>query len=105
METIMGIYTNLSEKSPDYAYLGRIQELKDKMYDLDYLIDCSPYITIGTPEFFVERARQLNDMGVDDWLLRIDGMGHEQNMRAIERIGREVLPEVQKLERRSAVAS
>jgi hypothetical protein len=88
---------NLSERSPDYAYLGRIQLLKDRMYDLDYLIDSSPYITIGTPEFFIERAEQIHAMGADQWLLRLDGMGHEENMRAIELIGREVIPEVHKL--------
>jgi alkanesulfonate monooxygenase SsuD/methylene tetrahydromethanopterin reductase-like flavin-dependent oxidoreductase (luciferase family) len=97
MESIMGIYTNLSERSPDYAYLGRIQLLKDRMYDLDYLIDSSPYITIGTPEFFAERAEQIHAMGADQWLLRLDGMGHEENMRAIELIGREVVPEVHRL--------
>jgi alkanesulfonate monooxygenase SsuD/methylene tetrahydromethanopterin reductase-like flavin-dependent oxidoreductase (luciferase family) len=102
METIMKIYTHLSEQSPDYAYLGRIKELESKMYDLDYLIDSAPYITIGTPEFFVERARQLHEMGVDEWILRLDGMGHEQNMRAIELIGKEVIPEVHAFSRPTA---
>ena len=97
MEAIMGIYTNLSTRSADYAYLGRIEKLREKMYDLDYLVESSPYMTVGTPEFFIERARQLQAMGVDQWLLRLDGMGHEQNMRAIELIGREVIPEVHKL--------
>jgi alkanesulfonate monooxygenase SsuD/methylene tetrahydromethanopterin reductase-like flavin-dependent oxidoreductase (luciferase family) len=105
MESIMGIYTKLSTQSADYAYLGRIEKLKDKMYDLDYLIDSSPYVTVGTPEFFVERAQRLHDMGVDQWLLRLDGMGHEQNMRAIELIGKEVVPEVHKLTRAAAPAS
>jgi alkanesulfonate monooxygenase SsuD/methylene tetrahydromethanopterin reductase-like flavin-dependent oxidoreductase (luciferase family) len=102
MESIMGIYTHLSEKSPDYAYLGRIQKLKDKMYDLDYLIDCAPYITVGTPEFFIERGKRIHEMGADDWLLRLDGMGHEQNKRAIELIGKEVIPELHSLQRTPA---
>jgi alkanesulfonate monooxygenase SsuD/methylene tetrahydromethanopterin reductase-like flavin-dependent oxidoreductase (luciferase family) len=97
MESIMGNYTNLAKQSADYAYLGRIELLRDRMYDLDYLIDCAPYITIGTPEFLIERARQIHSMGADQWLLRLDGMGHEENRRAIELIGREVLPEVHKL--------
>ena len=105
MDSIMGIYTRLSKDSPDYAYLGRIELLKDKMYDLDYLIDSSPYVTVGTPEFFVERAQQLHAMGVDQWLLRLDGMGHAEHMRAIELIGREVIPEVHKLERAPVEAS
>jgi alkanesulfonate monooxygenase SsuD/methylene tetrahydromethanopterin reductase-like flavin-dependent oxidoreductase (luciferase family) len=104
MESIMGIYTNLSAQSPDYAYLGRIQKLKDRMYDLEYLIESSPYVTVGTPDFFVERAQKLHEMGVDQWLLRLDGMGHAENMRAIELIGKEVVPEVHKLERAPAAA-
>ena len=105
MESIMGIYTNLATQSPDYAYLGKIEKLRDRMYDLDYLIDCSPYITIGTPEFFIERAKAINDLGVDEWLLRLDGMGHENNLKAIELFGKEVLPEVHKLERKGAPAA
>ena len=98
MQTIMKIYTNLSEQSPDYAYLGRIRELQDKLDDLDYLIDCSPYITIGTPDFFLDRAQRLASIGVDEWIFRLDGMGHEENMRAIELIGREVVPGIHALE-------
>jgi alkanesulfonate monooxygenase SsuD/methylene tetrahydromethanopterin reductase-like flavin-dependent oxidoreductase (luciferase family) len=97
MESIMGIYTNLARQSRDYAYLGKIELLRDRMYDLDYLVDCSPYITIGTPEFFVERAERIHGMGADQWLLRLDGLGHDENMRAIALIGQEVLPEVHKL--------
>jgi alkanesulfonate monooxygenase SsuD/methylene tetrahydromethanopterin reductase-like flavin-dependent oxidoreductase (luciferase family) len=96
-EAIMHTYTTLAKQSRDYAYLGRIELLKERMYDLDYLIESSPYVTIGTPEFFIERAHLLHRMGVDQWLLRLDGMGHEENMRAIKLIGREVLPEVHKL--------
>ena len=54
---------------------------------------------MGTPEFFVERARRVHEMGADEWILRVDGMGHEANRRTIELLGREVLPEIQKLER------
>jgi alkanesulfonate monooxygenase SsuD/methylene tetrahydromethanopterin reductase-like flavin-dependent oxidoreductase (luciferase family) len=102
MESIMGIYTNLSKQSPDYAYLGKIEKLRDRMYDIDYLVDCSPYITIGTPEFFIERARQINDLGADEWLLRLDGMGHENNLKAIRLLGEEILPEVHKMQRTTA---
>lgn len=98
METIMRVYTDLAKHSPDYAYLDNISKLKDRMYDLDYLVDCAPYITIGTPEFFIERANVLASMGVDEWLLRLDGMGHELNMAAIEMIGKEVIPAVHELE-------
>ena len=104
MEAMLHLYTVLAEKAPDYAYLANITKLKDRIRDLDYLIDSSPYITIGTPEFFVERARRLHEMGADEWILRVDGLGHEENKRTIELLGKEVLPEVQKLARKPAVA-
>ena len=31
-------------------------------------------------------------MGADDMLWRVDGMGHENNMKAIELIGKHVIP-------------
>ena len=88
------IYSALSERSPDYAYLGRIEKIRDHADDLDYLIDCAPYITIGTPDDLIERAKTIHGMGADDLIYRLDGMGHENNMAAIELIGREVLPVV-----------
>ena len=87
-------YGNLSTTSPDYAYLGRIVEVAERNRDLDYLIDRSPYISIGDPDFLVERFRALERMGVDEMLLRIDGMTHEQHMRSIELLGKHVLPEL-----------
>ena len=97
MEAILEIHTVLAEKAPDYAYMANLHKIKDRFHDLDYLIDCSPYITIGTPEFFVERARQVHQLGADEWIMRIDGMGHEAVKATIELIGREVLPEVHRL--------
>jgi hypothetical protein len=36
-------------------------------------------------------------MGADEWILRVDGMGHEANLRTIELLGKEVLPAAQAL--------
>ena len=33
-------------------------------------------------------------MGYNELILRIEGMGHERNMQAIELIGREVMPKL-----------
>ena len=90
MEAMMELYTILADKAPDYAYLGNIRKLEEKLHDLDYLVEATPYISIGTPEFFVERARKLRSMGADEWILRVDGMGHEANLRTIELLGKEV---------------
>jgi alkanesulfonate monooxygenase SsuD/methylene tetrahydromethanopterin reductase-like flavin-dependent oxidoreductase (luciferase family) len=102
METIMGLYANISELSPDYAYLGEIRKLQERYTDVDFLVESSPYVTMGTPALFVERAHRLAELGVDEWILRIDGMGHEENCRAIRMLGDTVIPAVHALERRAA---
>ena len=91
---IIGWYQNISKASPDYAYLSKIEEVVDRKDDLDFMIERAPYLTIGSPEFFVERGRKLEAMGYDEFIVRIDGMTHEQHMKAIELIGRHVIPEL-----------
>ena len=60
--------------------------------DLDYLIETTPSLMIGTPADFVERLLLLEEMGCDEVLMRVDGMPHEDIMRSLELIGREVIP-------------
>ena len=93
---IIGWFQALSKSSPEYGYLSRIEEIVDRKDDLDFLIDRAPYLTIGTPEFFVERAKKLAAMGYDEFILRIDGMGHERHMQAIELIGKHVIPQIER---------
>lgn len=97
MDVVMQIYAQLSPESPDYAYLGNIEQVRDRRDDLEYLVDCAPYFTIGTPDLFLERAHRLHEMGVDDIIWRIDGMGHEANLRSIKMLGEEVVPAIQAL--------
>ena len=85
------MYSRLSETSPDYEYLGQIKGIAEHSRDLDYLIGLAPYISIGTPEFLIERFRHLKSLGADEILMRIDGMGHDVNLRAIDTIGRRVI--------------
>jgi alkanesulfonate monooxygenase SsuD/methylene tetrahydromethanopterin reductase-like flavin-dependent oxidoreductase (luciferase family) len=94
VHTIIGWYKSLSKESPDYAYLSKIEDIVDRKDDLPHLIERAPYLTIGTPDFFVERIRYLEELGFDEIMLRVDGMGHDVHMRAIELIGTEVIPKV-----------
>lgn len=94
VDVVLTIYSKLSTQSPDYAYLGQIEKIRDHADDLDWLIAAAPYITVGTPDDLIERARVIHSMGADDLILRLDGMGHEHNLAAIELIGKEVLPVV-----------
>jgi alkanesulfonate monooxygenase SsuD/methylene tetrahydromethanopterin reductase-like flavin-dependent oxidoreductase (luciferase family) len=94
IDLVMGWFTKLAAKSDDYAYMGRIEELKEHQRDLPFMVERAPYLTIGDPDLFVERIERLERMGVDEFILEIDGLGHEKHMSAVELIGREVIPRV-----------
>lgn len=87
-----GLYEKLGPTSPDYEYLTHIEEMKQRKGDLDYVIEAAPYIGYGTPDWWHERISRLRDMGYTEVLLRIDGMGHDVNMKAIRNFGRHVIP-------------
>lgn len=94
VDLVMKWFTKLAEKSDDYAYMGRIEELKEHQRDLPFMVERAPYLTIGDPDLFVERCERLEGMGVDEFILEIDGLGHDKHVSAIELIGREVIPKV-----------
>lgn len=82
----------LSSASTDYASMAPFREVIERRHDLPFLIDRSPYLSIGSPDFFVERCRQIAECGYDEIIIRIDGMTHEQHMHAIELIAKHVIP-------------
>ena len=91
-------WARLAEQSSDYSYMSQFEELDGHQRDLPFMIERAPYISVGDPEFFVDRIRRLESMGVDEFILEIDGLGHEKHMQAIELIGRDVLPRVRERE-------
>jgi alkanesulfonate monooxygenase SsuD/methylene tetrahydromethanopterin reductase-like flavin-dependent oxidoreductase (luciferase family) len=94
-----GMYESLVEASPDYAYLaGVAEEARERMDDLEYIVSIAPYMSLGTPEFLIDRFRRLEELGYDEVLLRIDGMGHEVNSRSIQAFGEHVIPEFKREE-------
>lgn len=92
IEMVNSMFTRLAKQSADYAYMDQIRMIYERRHDLDFLIERAPYISVGTPDFMVERVRRLEALGFDGIVLRIDGMAHEVCMRSIEMFGREVLP-------------
>jgi len=90
---IIDLYRPLASRA-GYEYMDEVNAIVDHDGDLDFLVSETPSVMIGTPEDFVARLRELEERGVDEVLLRVDGMGHENNMRSLELIGREVIPVV-----------
>lgn len=81
-------------RNPAYAYLDQVAALVEHRGDLDRLCESTPAVMIGDPDDFVERIRRLEAMGVDEVLLRIDGVGHERVQESLRLIGHEVIPVV-----------
>lgn len=94
IEVIMDWMTKLAKNSSGYEYFAAIENIRANMDNIDYLIESSPYIAAGTPNDLIDQCRRLYEMGVDDVIWRIDGMGHENNKKALQLIGEKVLPEV-----------
>jgi alkanesulfonate monooxygenase SsuD/methylene tetrahydromethanopterin reductase-like flavin-dependent oxidoreductase (luciferase family) len=96
---VIWLYSRLGASSPDYEYLSQIRRIEERKDDLDFVVDSAPYFMVGTPDYLVERLHRLEAMGVTEALLRIDGMGHDVNMRSIEAFGTRVMPRLRAAER------
>jgi alkanesulfonate monooxygenase SsuD/methylene tetrahydromethanopterin reductase-like flavin-dependent oxidoreductase (luciferase family) len=94
VDLVVRWFTKLAEQSDDYSYMGQIEEMEEHRRDLPFMVERAPYLSIGDPDFFVERIGRLEEMGVDEFILEIDGLGHEHHVSAIELIGREVIPRI-----------
>ena len=91
---ILDLYIPLGQ-TPAYRYLaGTIDALAGRAGDLDFLCTETPSVMIGTPADFVERLRRLELMGIDEVVMRVDGVAHDDICRALELIGHEVIPVV-----------
>ncbi|HEX4010482.1 MAG TPA: LLM class flavin-dependent oxidoreductase [Solirubrobacteraceae bacterium] len=90
---ILDLYRKLGQKS-SYEYMANIEGLAEHQDDMEYMMRATASIMVGTPEDFIEQLTDLERRGVDEVLLRVDGFGHEQHIKAIELLGHEVIPHV-----------
>lgn len=90
---IADLYAPLAEKK-SYEYLDEhMARFLKNQANLDFLTTQTPSVLVGTPDDFIERLKDLEARGMNEVLLRIDGMPHEQIMDSIRLIGEEVIPE------------
>lgn len=99
--TVGGLLSSVHEMSKglvdtgsgDYQYWQAFRDNIDAHGDdLEYMIDSTPMLMLGTPDDFIARCHKLEEMGVDEVILKIDGYGHSKTMRSIEMIGKYVIP-------------
>jgi alkanesulfonate monooxygenase SsuD/methylene tetrahydromethanopterin reductase-like flavin-dependent oxidoreductase (luciferase family) len=89
---VIKMFGPMAAQGGDYEYMQNVNTLIDKQDDLDYLIEHAPYISIGDPDFLIERFKRLEAMGYGEVFLRIDGMGHQTNLKSLEMFGKHVIP-------------
>lgn len=94
IEVIMDWMTKLAKRATDYEYFTAIESIKANMTNLDFLVDSAPYIMVGTPDDIIKQCRKVYEMGIDDVIWRVDGMGHDVNKAALEMLGKHVIPEL-----------
>jgi alkanesulfonate monooxygenase SsuD/methylene tetrahydromethanopterin reductase-like flavin-dependent oxidoreductase (luciferase family) len=92
---IVDLYTPLASHQ-GYEYLDQMRYMISNAGNMEFLLHETPSVLVGTPDDFVARLQQLEEMGVDEVVLRIDGIPSEDIKRSIELIGREVIPRVDK---------
>ncbi|WP_397542378.1 LLM class flavin-dependent oxidoreductase [Roseovarius salis] len=91
---IADLYAPLA-KNKSYEYLdAHMARFLENQANMDFLVNGTPSVMVGTPDDFIERLKDLEARGMDEVLLRVDGMPHEQIMESIRLIGEEVIPEV-----------
>ncbi|MDM8347170.1 LLM class flavin-dependent oxidoreductase [Pseudochrobactrum sp. sp1633] len=89
---ILDLYIPLGKRA-SYEYLDdKMTRLLENENNLDFLLTETPSVLIGTPDDFRKRLKDLEARGVDEVLLRIDGVPHEDIMKSLDLIGREVIP-------------
>ena len=86
------MYDQLDQRS-GFEGINEIRKMKEHENDPLALGEFTPTIMIGTPDDLVERIKRLEAMGVDEIVLRIDDLGVSAHLKAIELIGKYVIPE------------
>lgn len=94
VQVVIGMYMSLYQSGgKDFAYLKDMADnLKNHEKDLEYLQERSSSLLIGDPDMCIARIREYERMGIDEVIMRIDGMGHRTNLRSIEMFGKYVIP-------------
>jgi alkanesulfonate monooxygenase SsuD/methylene tetrahydromethanopterin reductase-like flavin-dependent oxidoreductase (luciferase family) len=92
------LYRRMPDNVPGYEYMRAMtDELESHSEDMEYLKAHTPSVMVGTPDDFIGWLRRLEGFGVDEAVLRIDGFGHDNNMRTIRLLGEAVVPELERI--------
>ncbi len=91
---IAQLYEPLAKKvSYEYLDAHMARFLKNKA-NMEFLLEQTPSVMVGSPKDYIDRLTDLEQRGINEVLLRIDGMKHRDIMASIKLIGEQVIPVV-----------
>lgn len=82
------MYEKMVRKTGSSVSFDRAKAFKD---NLDMIINESPSM-FGSPEDCIASARRMYELGVDEVDVLFDGASHEEHIRCLELLGKEVAP-------------
>jgi alkanesulfonate monooxygenase SsuD/methylene tetrahydromethanopterin reductase-like flavin-dependent oxidoreductase (luciferase family) len=86
-------YPQLAKISSDYAYMAEGAEaLQRAATDWHYLINDSASLVCGSPDTVIRQLERFVALGVDEILFHLDSVPYSEIMKAIDLIGRYVIP-------------
>lgn len=88
-------FSRLAQISKSYGYMAQADQIADKIHDADWLIEESGTVLCGSPDTLVKQIKRYVALGATEVLIRLDGVGHDKVMRALDLIGRHVIPKFQ----------
>jgi alkanesulfonate monooxygenase SsuD/methylene tetrahydromethanopterin reductase-like flavin-dependent oxidoreductase (luciferase family) len=91
VDLIMRAYGKVANE-PSYEYYEDLQTVKRSQRDLPSLMQHGPSVMAGTPDDVLEVCVRLEELGVDEIVLSVDGISHESHMTTIELMGKYVIP-------------
>jgi len=86
-------FGRLAKMADDYAYFGELREvLETRLKDRDYMRNDSASVIIGGPDTTIKLLEKFEECGTDLVWFRFDSVDHHKTMKAIETVGRHVIP-------------
>jgi alkanesulfonate monooxygenase SsuD/methylene tetrahydromethanopterin reductase-like flavin-dependent oxidoreductase (luciferase family) len=88
-------FSRLAQVSKSYGYMAQADQIAEKIHDPDWLIEESGTVLCGSPDTLVRQIKRYQELGATEVIIRLDGVGHEKVIKALDLIGRHVIPKFQ----------
>lgn len=85
-------FGSLAQRSDQYQWAKAMSDAHKYADDIDYLNNKTTAVLCGDPDVWIERLKRYEAMGVEEVVVALDGISHEDIMRNLKMIGQQVIP-------------